>query len=219
MKTYQLLSVAIILMLFGACAPTYNPTPSNPALLKEKGEAKFSGSLSGSAFSLQGAAALSDHFALNSTLNTFSNSYSINGREYTSRGLNWDIMPGYFTTFNETGVFEVFGGLGLSSVNGTEFEGNLTKLYIQPSIGWAGDYTEGALTFRLTELLIPETNTTQRGGVFFIEPMATIRFGGPMIKGITQFGVTFPPGYLGATAPVDFNPFIINVGVQVQIRN
>lgn len=64
MKTHHLLSLVICLLVFGACAPTYNPTPSNPALLKEKGEVKVNASLSGSAGSLQGAFALSDHLAL-----------------------------------------------------------------------------------------------------------------------------------------------------------
>jgi hypothetical protein len=217
MKTYHLLSIAICLVIFGACAPTYNPTPSNPALLKQKGEVKVSASLSGSAGSLQGAFALSDHFAFNTTLNAFSNSYTLINDTYSSRGTNWDIMPGYFTTFGQNGVFEVFAGYGIGSVKGTEYNGSLHKLYIQPSFGWAKENTEGALTIRLTEVLIPENNPSQGRSAFFLEPLGTIRFGGQYFKGFTQMGFSFSPQFLTGQRPLDFNPFLINIGIQVRV--
>lgn len=220
MKTHHLLSIAICLLIFGACAPTYNPTPSHPALLKKAGEVKLSASLSGSAGSLQGAVALSDHLAINTTLNGFAISSSIGSTSYNSKGANWDIMPGYYTTFGENGVFEVFGGYGISRVSGTEYNGSLHKLYIQPSFGWAKENTEGALTLRLTELLISENTVAEGRSAFFLEPMGTLRFGAENFKGFVQAGFSFSPQFLtGGSIPVEYNPLLINLGIQVKIGN
>ncbi len=223
MKTYLFFLLLLTLCIFNACAPTYNPTPSQPALFSEAGQAKVSASYSGRAGNLQAGVALSDNFALITTLNAFKNtySYSIGSTVYSdeSNGVNWDILPGYYTTFGENGIAEVFAGFGTGRVSSPGYDGRLNKLYLQPSIGWKGDITEGALTMRMTELFLPMRSVTEERRVFFLEPMFSFGIGGERLRVYTQMGISISPKSLSGAIQTDYNPFLWNLGLQFQLAN
>lgn len=192
----------LIFCLFGvACSPAYFPQVANTPMYKEGGQGKVLAALNGQSFDVQGSVAVSDNIAIIGGFNTFNvDSTSVTTNNSTnfyggSKGVQFDIAPGYYTNFNGNGVFEVFGGYGYGQITSDDIDGNINKFFLQPSVGINNGTIEAAFTLRYTHITAGADaliNSNEDESVGFIEPTATFRIGGPALKFHSQFGLIYP---------------------------
>lgn len=210
-----------------SCSPVYYPPQANVPLLTEKGEGKVNVGFDTRSLNVQGSYAVTDNFALAVSGNGFRvksttvDNLSTDSIETYggSRGYQLDIMPGYYQRFADIGIFEIYGGYGLGSINSDQVDGLVHKLIIQPSIGYASGITEGAFTIRMVQVsadkaAIVNSSITSLSTLFF-EPTITFKIGSENLKFTTNLGLSIPSyGSALSTEPLESQPFVFNVGAQ-----
>ena len=211
MKKEKKILYLTMVILSVSCAPIYIPNQVNTPLLKEKGDANAAVSIGTSGYDLQlsGSPATNLGLMLNTSYYNFDSSHT---------HFMMEAAGGYYTCFSDRTVFEVYagGGYGFSeSFLSGSFEtykgGHFTKAFIQPSIGFAADYFEGAFSIRSVFINFPKY-----GNGVFMEPVLTARFGLKMIKFATQMGLSFD---ITGEIDVDYSPFIFNFGLVYQLKS
>ncbi len=152
----------------------YSPNVQNVPLFSEKNE--FSANIAGSlgivnpSFEIQAGYAFPAHIALTANYMTGGNDNSSNSIRDFSKNNYFEGTAGYYKSFKEIGVFEVYGGYGSGkqqhSFSYREYSGwwslnwiqdgtadlSFSKIFIQPDIGIKIDWVEGAFSCRLSQL-------------------------------------------------------------------
>jgi hypothetical protein len=150
-------SIFLIAFTLQSCTHYYyGPNSSNIPLLQKKDDGRISAAIAGAdettGFELQSAYAFSNH--IGGMLNfyttvgkeeTSSNSFSSPSTKQVEKGNGTfiELGVGYFTPINTPKwIFETYTGLGTGTINNTYTNNEtsqvgLTKLFIQPSIGYS----------------------------------------------------------------------------------
>lgn len=152
----------------------YSTNVQNVPLFTEKNE--FSGNVAGSfgivnnSFEIQSGLSLPGHVALTANYMAGGNNNSVGSVSDYSKIQYFEGTAGFYTSFNNIGVFEIYGGYGKGSQRHAysycEYNGNpgwiwipdgtadlsYSKLFIQPDIGIKTEWLEGAFSCRLSKL-------------------------------------------------------------------
>lgn len=228
--------------LLSGCQQMYIPNMQNVPMSKEKGDLK----LMLNPRNIQASYTVTDHIGIIGNGFYRQNSWSLSSgsvkEEFTNTTGLFELGAGYYSVFGETGVLEVYAGGGIGSVthnldyleNDTLVENNtlsatMSKFFVQPSIGHAGEHFEFAFTPKVTgvqftgsqisnysedELTNYELNSVENSDLFmFFEPGITLRGGIPEVKGHVQtaYSTKFTGGAL------NYKRLILNFGVHVNI--
>jgi hypothetical protein len=207
----------------------YAPNTPNVTQFTEKNEARISlGLISGfdSEFGggdLQFAYAPAEHVGF--MVNGFSVSKSentINDRREKGTGSYGEFGIGYFNTIDKKKewTYEIYGGLGAGGVKsdygaGENSKVSVSKLFLQPAIGYKWDYLELAfaprfayVNWKVKQMVSTESSVQndmeyirRQPDFFSFEPGLILRGGGKGLK--AQIGMTVGSGanYLGYDAP------------------
>lgn len=196
-------------LLLAACNPVYyQPTPAVVPLLQEQGDLELQGSVAdGVSFSVGGAYAVSDNIAL------MAHGYLVPNSSGYSGGLAEGGI-GFGTPVGERLRFETFAGAGFGSLSAdleTEegnvdsllFSLNLSRLFLQPSLGYVMENFEGAITTRFSVVNYSDVRRGPAAAVsderyatlealednaaVFLEPGFTLRAGTERIKAQLQY--------------------------------
>jgi hypothetical protein len=210
MKKNILLPIFFAAIILSSCTQYYyTPTSQNVPLLSKKNE--VTGSIDyyppldgGSAIELQTAYAAGNHLAVqvNGGGGNGGNTNNHKGGGYFEGGVGYFLPFGWRKRF----VFESFGRFSLGWMNG-KFDTNgfikagMTRLAIQPSIGYKARHFEIAFSLRAGgvsysnikgDLVLDSKSQrdylSQNKNQFFVEPAITLKAGGPSIKGQLQIG-------------------------------
>jgi hypothetical protein len=229
--TFQVVIVISALQLASCTHYYYGPNSSNVPLFKEKDEARISGAISGAdettGFELQSAYAFGKNFG------GMLNFYTAGGRDNTTfdgssgggstrqiergNGTLTEIGLGYFKPLAaSTFIFEIYGGIGGGTVNNYYQQGEnskvgLTKLFIQPSIGYSNDERTlevafstrlSNINFKVKEAMFATGNNSydysqvqdirNNENITFFEPSVVFKGGGKTIKGLLQLTSCLP---------------------------
>jgi hypothetical protein len=247
MKTKtRILSAMTLVVLFSfltGCMPCYYaPNAQNVPVFTEKGDGNGTFSFQFGALSVgmnvQGALAVSNHIGLMGNYNHYSGrneSGTLNGEDYSSKFKSnmGELGMGYYHTFHDKMVFEVYAGIGGSRID-TDYERydgdgsssiGTTCYFIQPAIGYYNKHVQLALSTRLRIINFRDVKydswlgTDARESIIdlqtyptvsFFEPAFTVRVGGEKVKFQAQVMGSVPIGY----ADVVINdPVNINIGI------
>jgi hypothetical protein len=215
----NLLSPVAFLYLV-SCAPAYVPNTINTPLLSNKGEIQAGLNYGLSGFDPQAAYALTDHIGLmiNGSFrnNTSDSSDSYHRHAFVEGG------GGYYTRIGGAGRFEVYGGYGYSRLQ-AYFDGDIWikyanvyshRLFLQPAVGFTTKVFD--LSFASRVVLVSMHQEDVQENVFLFEPALTLKLGYKYVKGVVQFGLSFP----NSSVSVDFGyqPIMFSIGVQADLR-
>lgn len=218
--TIAITALGLLMLSLSACSPAYYPPKANVPLLRYEKEAKinFDGNLR--ALNLGGSYALKNHLGLIGSVGIYNiGPQTVDGQLVGgSRGLQADVGPGYYTGFDNKGVFEVYGTYGMSLVNSDDVNGIIHRFAIQPTIGVVNPKTDLALTLRLQQSFVSAKalNALNGSREFYAEPIVTMRLGGPIWRFSSQVGFS---AQLDGNTNYDYNPLIMLFGVQYLIQN
>lgn len=230
MKLLQLrmtviIDVVLITFLLTSCHLLYLPNELNAPMLTEKSD--ISGNISGGLSNLNLQAAFSPvnniglmlNYAGGKTTNKYASS-NTNKYNFLELGL------GYYLPLDKIFLIDVYGGFGIgeaytfdNSFNSTLItNGKYSRVFFQPSFTISvSDAFDANFAIRPVLLFMEKTTNqsipTQSNSLFF-EPVITLKYGWKYVKIINQLGVSLP------VKPTDFgfNPFIISVGLNFQLK-
>ncbi len=211
--TKNLIILGSIILSINSCAPAYVPNVLNVPLFSKKGEIQLAVNTGTAGFDPQVAYAITDHVGvmLNGSFSdrTFQESNDYHRHNFLEFG------TGYYTKLEENIRVEVFVGAGngnVVTVNNTTINANLTRFFIQPSIGYSSNYFDFSFTTRLAAVNVKTGSIGNTN--LFIEPVLTTKFGSKYVKGMLQFGLSLP------TKSPEFNflPFMLSVGLQIKLN-
>lgn len=238
----KLLPGALLFAIFN-CGCThyyYVPNVQNVPLLTESKDLRISGSFGGwdesKCIELQTAYAAGKNFGIMADFMTAWGG-KVSEKDY-GRGTCFDGAIGYFKPLSEGLVFELYGGVGVSSQlheyeelhynydTGTitsQYGGSsklsFNRLFIQPSIGLKSTAFEIAISARTCRLSYTRLNSYYSSvdisylddkSHYFIEPALTLRAGWENIKLQAQFSYC---GYIGKTNNYFFEVAHLSGGV------
>jgi hypothetical protein len=173
----------------------YSQNVQNVPLFTEKTE--FSGDIAGSvgavnnSIEIQSGLSLTNHVALTANYMTGGTKHIRGNISDASKVGYFEGAAGYYTSFRDYGVFEVYGGYGRGSQHHTfayyEYSGQLiwtwipdgtadlsfSKLFIQPDIGLKTKWVEGAFSCRLSKLNF--TNIDVNNTVHRLDELNTLK--------------------------------------------
>ncbi|MBX2953606.1 MAG: hypothetical protein KF870_13940 [Leadbetterella sp.] len=203
-------TILICLALSGvicSCTPTfYMPDMQNVPLLTAKKQTNITGAGNGDMINLQLAHAVGDNFGvmLNGALVPDKTDENGNG----GKGNYVELGGGYFTPISDNFRFEVYGLAGFGSMRNVNassansnpgttgvFESNITRIGVQPAVGYVSKYFSAAVSSRLASLnyMNPKGSLVWEGeeqvakisaksSYFLLEPALTLRAGLPKVK-------------------------------------
>jgi hypothetical protein len=166
---FQLVTTAFILFLLVGCTHYYYVPPTqNIPLFREKNEVRITGNVSndvGIGVDIQAAYALTDKFAIMTSLSTIKDEYEND----LGKGNYFDLALGYFKPLDKNTVFEIYGGFGSSTQNhkygyyndgapGAEAHLSFVKLFLQPSLGYTSNGFDVAVTAGLSNIIFHSIN-------------------------------------------------------------
>jgi hypothetical protein len=241
MKTlFTSLFFFILLLPFDSCSPVvYSTTGHVVPLFREKGEATLSGgyatSNDGEGFHVQAAGAVSDKWALITSVYAMSEKSS---DRWAGHGTYFEVGTGRFGSFgtNNTFIYETFAGIGFAGIKNTyqnsSLDVNFMKPFIQPSVGISQKWLDVALTPRFgvvsyTHHDIQTSDAAYRTAAenyfadqkttFVFEPGLTLRVGAKNLKLQLQYNIsTF--SYHAEDANSNSNPSINNQYVGIGLH-
>lgn len=231
MKKNILLPIFFAAIILSSCSQYYyTPNSENVPLLTKKNEVAaainfYPPSDGGVGIEFQTAYAAGNHVAIqinggggsgsdNSTVPDIIGGGNGSTTDASGGGGYFEGGVGYFLPFGprKRFVFESYGIFSLGWMNTTytspsQFNGNgsikagMTRLAIQPSIGYKAKHFEIALSLRAGDVsysnesgdhVLDQKNQLdylkQNKNQFFVEPALTLKVGGPSIKGQLQIG-------------------------------
>ncbi len=220
------LPILLLLFLTESCALLYQPNMVNVPLHQNDGDMELSANIGFMGANFQGSYAVTNNLFVN--LN--GNFYNQNDSMDFNRHRLGELALGYFRSLDATkkAIFEFSGGYALAFVEdkghsepyGDHIKTNYHKFYIQPSIGAATDYFDGAFSLRFVGLKYDNYNNLsnindqsgQKGMPLYLEPVLTGRVGYKYVKFSVQGGFSFALSPKHPLAVQGF-PFIINLGL------
>jgi hypothetical protein len=214
------LAILAIILLLASCTPAYVPNTLNTPLMSNKGEIQVGANVGLSGFDPQASFAVTDHVGL--MLNgSFRNSTSDSSDSF-HKHVFLEGGCGYFTKIGSIGRFETFGGYGFSKLQAYSENGiwasyadaTCNRIFIQPAIGIATKVFDGSFATRMVMVDMHQADMQNTG--FFLEPALTLKLGYKYVKGMLQFGLSFPLN----SEVIDFNyqPFLFSVGLQATLK-
>lgn len=216
--------------LYSCRAVFYVPNSVNTPLFTQKGDFNVNGNLGANGYDLQAAYAPTNEIGviLNSSFADRSSDSSSNYHKH----LLIESGVGYYKTLGNNGRFEIFGGGGLSKVEGSysytelftnnritdRVNGKYYRLFIQPSIGVNTTAFQGSFSLRAAYLQTSRLKINNKPNYlssYLIEPVITLKGGVKRLKTCLQFGVSVPTDY-----NEDFRNrwLILNLGISYQIN-
>ena len=220
LKTNIMKKIALFITtgLFGlfSCSPKfYSPNTQNVPLISEQGQVDLNVSTNGNQFEFQGAYGVANNFSMQLNAGIFVPSDLDNGNG--GSGKFGELGLGYFTSFDEKWVLEIYGLGGIGTVENHlpstkedypetsgKITSNLLRVGIQPSFGFKSKYFTIALSSRLVNLSYDkirgdliykdelQTDYLRRhSSQVLLEPALTIRGGFERIKLQVQYGYSF----------------------------
>jgi len=218
-RTYYFLVPIILWSLFiTSCSPVYVPNVVNVPLHNNQGEfqAAFHAGVSGMDF--QTSYAIHDNFGIMVNAGRFN--ATVNNDDEVNRWFA-ESGAGVSLRLSQSVRFETYGGMGLGRYQGQRSNGlmfpdqkaNLTRVFIQPSIGVSTEVFDGAFTIRSVYSVVRQQNNIEGG--LFLEPVLTAKAGYRFIKGVVQFGFSWPVNE--NNFKYHFSPFLMSVGLQATL--
>lgn len=222
MKKIIIISLATIaaLIYFNSCAPLYVPNVVNAPMLSEKNDINASLHFGLSGTDVQSAFALTDHIGI-MVNGSYMNQTSDSADNYHKHILI-EAGVGYFERLGKYGIFETYGGYGVGRINSHQNSGDFSsfsdtyvnRIFIQPSVGFKSNYFEFAFAPRTVWAFVSQGNVRKTG--FFLEPTLVLKAGSPILKLVTQFGLSFLMN--SSSSSFNYQPFLFSFGLQFRLR-
>lgn len=232
-KFFRINLKLVLLFLMGiwlsSCKTVYYPTTHNSPMLNNKGEFQASGIIGTGNFELQTAYAITDNIGvmLNGSYFNGTREIEINNEKTEIKEMHnlIEAGAGYFTNFGKLGKLEVFAGGGVGKVpanfrgidyyDGTQTS-DMTKLFIQPSIGLGSDFVDFSGGVRISAVNV------SRAMRLFAEPELTIKLGYKHVRLVASIGLALPMNNINNSRndellSWDYNPVIIGLGIQLNL--
>jgi hypothetical protein len=135
--------------LFSSCATIYYPSHINSSFIQSKGETNLGGALSMTSLNAQVSTAPTEHLRLAGEVNYWGWSVSLGNSSVGEAGIHSQFLAGYYTKLGRKVFFEGYGGIGVSSVSGSDFFGHAI---LQPSFGFGQDQPKFIISLRTSYL-------------------------------------------------------------------
>jgi hypothetical protein len=236
MKTRLFLILSGFLTLSSCTTTLYMSNGVNCPLLKEQGEVKITGDQT----DLQVAVGVTRHIGVmaNGFCKLYQGERAFN---YKHDGRFGELGVGYFNPFKNGLVFETYAGAGIGLVrerniyagsdglnHGQGFESQLSRLFVQPGIGYCSQFFELAFTPRFSyvnymnfesygyseeELAVNYLDHFHliKQPYLFAEPALTLRAGYRFVKVQLQYGLTLDLG----PQQIKHSTYFGNIGVVI----
>lgn len=230
--------------LFCGCSHYYYvANVQNVPMFREKNEYRLAGNFGGgdesSGLDIQAAYSVSDKMGIMANFMTAWGGNHPDGN--WARGSLLEGGAGYYKPFAESGIFEIYGGLGASNqhhqyMSGYPAQNNSTadlsslRVFVQPSVGLSNNLFDIAFSTRFCGLAFTHVNNYTPAGFggydelnaleskshFFLEPALTLRLGWKNVK--LQFQTEYS-GYVNKPR-LDFGEeWHISMGLHIAIAN
>jgi len=209
---YRLTPIVVGIIL-ASCHVLYVPNNFNSPLLRNKGDGQVNLAYGVSGFDIQTAYAITNRIGVmaNGQL-LLSTSYDTIKEQRTLAELGL----GFTERYSDKGMFEIFGGIGTGIVpadfKNSTYEGKettqLTRIFVQPSLGFYNDWLDMSIISRLSAVTIAhETN-------WFYEPGFMAKVGYKHFRFYTCMGLSIP--FNKAThRNWNNNPLIFSAGIHI----
>jgi hypothetical protein len=222
--------LAVVLLSATSCSTIYIPNAANVPLISTKGEVQASVLTGTSHLDFQGAYGLTDKIALMANTSFASRNRNVLDSAKMHVHNLGELACGYYNKVGRSGRLEVYGGLGYGDTKDYDqgntsswqnVNGRYGKFFIQPNIGATSDIFDGAMSLRACfvkyfDFNYGGTNYKAQKSIF-IEPVLTGKIGYKNVKFITQIGFSFPV-LASASDLVTFDPFILNIGLNIKLN-
>jgi hypothetical protein len=210
-KTQIKVLIVIIGFTLASCHVLYVPNSFNSPLLRNKGDGQVNVAFGTSGYEVQTAYAITNHIGVMANWHLlYSKSYDTIKEQRSLAELGF----GYTERHSDNGMFEIFAGAGLGSVpadfkyssyNGTQTT-QLTRIFIQPSLGFYNDWLDMSIISRLAAVTIGrETN-------WFYEPGFMAKIGYKRFRFYSCMGFSIPLNK-ATERSWNNNPVIFSVGI------
>lgn len=247
MKKFYLFAVLAGSLALPSCKIMYAPNAQNVPLMQEKGEIRANIGVSNyqAAYAVTENIGVMANGQFKKT--DWSIGSDLDKESFISKKWLGEVGAGYFKKLGEHGVMEAYTGLGYGSVTfdrtstntdtmGTStnllstYNANTFKLFVQPAIGVSSEYADYAFSMRFVGLKFNNIDTTgytpqdlieediadiEDPFFAFLEPAVTVRVGWKYVKFHTQLIYSLKL----SEAQLNYNPFNINVGVNISIAD
>lgn len=207
---------AIVILTVTSCKSSYVPNAANTPLLSEKGDFKVAINGGTSGVDPQLSYAVTNHLGVIANGSFKKENSNGNKHSFAELGL------GYFTKLGENFRFETFGGIGKGDYTFLDDNGpedltlnnvELTRYFVQPTIGITTDVFDGSFTPRFVLANIADSSGKDNG--LFVEPVVTGKVGYKYIKAIVQLGLSIPLD--NSNANFNHQPLLLSLGLQFNI--
>lgn len=195
----------VVLVVFQACAPAYTPNMVNTPLLTNEGEFQAAIGTGTSGIDGQLSYAVTEQVGvmLNGSFANRTDTGSKNFHKHTfvEMGAGYSIPlggPGRFEIYGGGGIGTVDAKFGYSSLFNTYVEdrsrADLTRLFLQPTIGLTNNVFDGSFTPRIVLLKINNKDSLYANHSWdpYIEPTFTAKVGWKYVKMVFQIGFSIP---------------------------
>ena len=231
-------SALSILLLAGSCSYPHmyhSPNMMSVPLFNDKAEFSFMPAASFgtvfTSFEMQGAVSLPGHIALGANLFTGGRDNSEDTYDDFSKYNFFEGFGGFYTTFSDKGVFEIYAGYGEGGENHTfayndwdwggggwvqdgTAEMKFSSLFLQPDVGIRMKNIEAAFSLRLSRINFKEV--TYSGTVYRLDELQDLSTN--RISWLMEPGFTFRGGYdpVKFQVQVVFSPNLSNPDQQFE---
>lgn len=244
MKKHPLLNLFLLVavcVFASSCKNMYIPNMHNVPMLQEKNEFRATAS----AYNYQTAYAVSNHIGVLANGYYRPSNWTITSgdleNEYKSDRFLLEGGMGYFGKIDEGVVADCYGGGGFGNVeynwdlydqgvldDEQRLSANMTRFFVQPSIGYTIDFVDVAFSTRFAalkfnnlktvnytteELIAQNLYKIDQPLYLFLEPAFTLRFGFKYIKFHLQ---TIYSGKLNSE-PLNYKFVVVNTGIHINI--
>jgi len=222
-KTTHLL--ALVLIFFSGCAPTYIPNLANIPLLENEKELNICGAASTSGTDVQIAYAINNDIAVMMN-GTFS---SVDTDEDYHKHLFGEMGFGKYWCSDGPFRAEIFGGFGTGTIK-TDYDGttpfmpayidaSIKRIFVQPNIGLKTSFIDIGLTTRLSFVNIDHKEDELNTGKYelFLEPGIIGKIGYKVLKAYAELGFSIPA--YEQEIHYQFLPVYFGIGVQINIKS
>ena len=107
--------------------------------------------------------------------------------------MQYNVAPGLYFPVRDHGVFELQGGYGAGFYEGTDFNFNISKIIVQPTLGFVNNSAEIGFTLRYVHEIPENIHSAAEYDLSsedYLEPSGIIRIGGDRLKITGQAGLS-----------------------------
>ena len=208
-----------VMVILSSCQTLYVPQHVISPMHEKKGDAEIN--VQG-LFSISGSAsyAFTDNFFAGVSANRYQDNDTGSISKLQMNGLCLDV--GYYSNDKESKRrFELMGGLGIGNLTNFRTDYAITRVYLQPSIGFVQKKVESIVTLRLNGMYYSNNlpnNIPAKFNIQFIEPTYTFRGGGEKLKFHAQMGFSIPIKATNEPSSFAYFPMITSMGVSYKFN-